>query len=145
MGLMILASRSQVAMLSERLLITRIVTSLLLAILLLLGAIGLGHAGPAEPIDAIATVQVTDASIESSMSTGPTSTVASDDVGSTALLCAIGLFCSLVGLLLLRRSLRQPLRSTLTIGVRPVRTRTAMRFPPRPLSPSLTHLGISRT
>lgn len=144
MEAMILASRTRAAMLSERLLITRIVTSVALALLLLLGVTGLGHSGPAEAGDAAASVLMVDEALGSTSATAATPVPASSDAESSGILCAIGLFCGVMALLFLRRRLSHPQQALVTArehARRIVPVSVTRRVP----TPSLTGLGISRT
>ncbi|CAI9387246.1 hypothetical protein MICABA_00825 [Microbacterium sp. T2.11-28] len=131
-------------MLSERLLITRIVTSVALALLLLLGVVGLGHSGPAEAGDAAASVLMVDEALGSTSATATTPVPASSDAESSGILCAIGLFCGVMALLFLRRRLSHPQQALVTArehARRIVPVSVTRRVP----TPSLTGLGISRT
>lgn len=131
------------AMLSEQLLITRIITSLALAVLLLLGLAGFGHGEPADNSDnASATYLVVGDAATDSAPAAPE--IISSPGEAVALVCAIGLFCGLVGLLLTRGA-RHVRTGTLMIRERRQWANRTPAGSSSPSTPSLTTLGISRT
>ena len=138
------AQSQQPPLLSERLLITRIITSLGVALLLVLGVWASTHGEPGEA-GAIA-ASVVDVSYEQALPVDVDGTSgplwAEVIFGATA--CLLGVLCGLVLIALMFRLLRQLSPTGFTIAPR-VRFRLRALSRPRATVLTLAQLGLSRT
>jgi len=133
------------AMFADQWLIAKVVTSLMLAFLLMLGAAGAGHdtsaaAGGAVSASALASDDATDGE-----QITVTAAIASSAGEITTLICALGLFCGLLGLLVMRGlRVTRPRAAVAVTALRRLApsTPTGRSLPP---APSLAALCISRT
>ncbi len=145
---MISAARTQDAViLSERLLITRIITGVALALLLIVGAWMATHIEPAAtPPTASSTTEQMDAHI-APIATGAPVT----DQGTTSptlqgiAVCVLGVLCGLL-LVVMNRWLHRTPRPQPESGLLPLlRVLSPAPSPPRAAAFTLTQLSISRT
>jgi len=142
-------------MLSERLLITRLITSVGMALLLMLGVAAAAHPEPdgSAPVPVAVTAQldpqVDSLSVETLSAVAEHVVVVAGQAGTSVLaggaLCILGVLCGLVFAVLTRTLWRR--RTLPDRGARP-RTFSSLPLPvvrPRAIGLSLTQLGLSRT
>lgn len=134
------------ALLSERLLITRIITSLGVAFLLVLGVWAAGHTEPDTSAGAFPSTAVA-AAVDEPLTTIEAATPASPlwaeaILGAAA--CLLGVLCGLVLIVLIVRLMRQLSPPRLSIAPR-IRARLTLPDGPRVAVLTLAQLGLSRT
>ncbi|MGX5769783.1 hypothetical protein ACWKWN_03420 [Microbacterium trichothecenolyticum] len=143
------ARTPQAGMLTERLLIMRLITSIALALLLMLGIAASGHAegdgeGGIPLITAVMDPHVDSAASDAAPGAVMESSPANRLLGGVAL-CVLGVLCGLVAFLLARAIRLRRLFSVLTRAPRPPVRPLALITLPRATTPTLPELGLSRT
>lgn len=137
----------------EGLLITRIITALVLALLLLLGAFGTAHSesegsSASSPWVTTSVDAHVTAGVEPDAATDPVGVFATAETGGVlvgAALCALGVLCGLALVIFVRRLLRHPAPAFRSRREAPRAPLAARIVTDRATALSLTQLGLSRT
>jgi hypothetical protein len=132
-------------MFADQWLIAKVVTSVVLAFLLMLGAAGAGHDTSAVTGEAVAASALDSDDAAGGERIAVAAAIASSAGDMSTLICALGLFCGLLGLLVMR-GLRftRPGAAVAVVALHSLApsTPTGRSLPP---APSLAALCISRT
>lgn len=134
------------ALLSERLLITRIITSLGVAFLLVLGVWAAGHTEPdtsAGAFSSTAAAVAVDEPLTAIDAATPVSPLWADAILGAAA-CLLGVLCGLVLIVMIVRLMRQLSPPRLSTAPR-IRVRLTLPDGPRVSVLTLAQLGLSRT